>query len=855
MNQPQTTPWPILRSYDRDSLARIAMPIGGIGTGTISLGGRGDLRDWENVNRPAKGFRPRQALLAVHARTADGHATTRALEGPLDASEYEGADGSHAANHGLPRFRNCAFHAAYPFGQVELSDPAVPVTATVEAFNPLVPGDANASGLPIAVLRVRLRNTTDQPLHVGVMAAMTNHIGADGTEGAPAKNVNTFRSDAGLSGLFMQAGDVPATSHNWGSLALTTPAQSGHHVSCRPVVPIHSWGTDLLDLWDDFSADGQLDDVPPGSTPVPNDPLGALAVSLTLAPGQSSAITFVLAWHFPNRPSWSPNGQGAWLNNGRCASGDPIIGNYYTTQFTDAWDAAAKATTRLDALERDTLTFVRAFCDSALPPAVKEAALFNLSTLRTQTCFRTPDGRLYGWEGVFERHGSCLGSCTHVWNYEQAVPFLFGDLARTMREVEFAHATRDDGLMSFRVHLPLEFATKHGMAAADGQMGCVMKLYREWKLSGDDAWLSSLWPKAKAALSFCWIKGGWDADRDGVMEGCQHNTMDVEYYGPNPQMQGWYLGALRAAEEMANHLCDDAFARECRGLFERGRAWMDEHLFNGQYYEHQVRPPAGPDSIADGLRHPRFGARDLSDPDFQLGAGCLVDQLVGQYMAKICGLGDLHDPRHVRTTLGSIFKHNRHEEFFDHFNPMRSYVLGDETALVMASYPLGRRPRHPFPYFNEVMTGFEYTAAVGMMQEGLRGEGLRVIEAIRARYDGRRRNPFDEAECGRHYARAMASWAAVVALTGFSYDARTASIRFAQTEQPATFFWSNGYAWGTFTQRPAENEIEATLAVLGGSVRVAELMIDGREPVRPSTAVVVTPGDPLTVRVGAAAGV
>lgn len=242
-----------------------------------------------------------------------------------------------------------------------------------------------------------------------------------------------------------------------------------------------------------------------------------------------------MTWHFPNRLTWTPK------NNE-----DDLVGNFYASQYQDAWDVAEKTASRLDDLEKETVEFVRAFCESSLPPEVKEAALFNLSTLRSQTCFRTRDGRFYGFEGSSNHGGCCYGSCTHVWNYEQATAFLFGSLARSMREVEFGHATNPDGLMSFRVGLPLNRACDFNRAAADGQMGSIMKMYRDWQLSGDDSLLHSLWPNVKKALEFCWIPGGWDADRDGVMEGCQHNTMDVEYFGPNPQMGIWYLGALRA---------------------------------------------------------------------------------------------------------------------------------------------------------------------------------------------------------------------------------------------------------------------------------------------------------------------
>ena len=324
-------------------------------------------------------------------------------------------------------------------------------------------------------------------------------------------------------------------------------------------------------------------------------------------------------------------------------------------------------------------------------------------------------------------------------------------------------------------------------------------------------------------MEFCWIEGGWDADQDGVMEGCQHNTMDVEYYGPNPQMGIWYLGALRAAEEMARHLGEGEFADKCRSLFENGSAWVDAHLFNGEYYEHEVRPPSDVSAIAPGLLV-GMGAEDLHEPTYQLGSGCLVDQLVGQYMAHVCGLGYLVEPEHVRKTLASILKYNWRDSFAGHFNNMRSYVLGDESGLLMADYPHDR-PKTPFPYFKEVMTGFEYTAAVGMLQEGMEEEGQRCIEAIRARYDGRKRSPFDEAECGHHYGRAMASWAAALAWTGFGWSGVTGTMRFAARE--GRWFWSNGEAWGTCELRKVGNGLQVTLEVLHGSLALWQFGIAG----------------------------
>ena len=841
--------WPSLRVFDQAHLDRIALPIGGIGTGTVSLGGRGDLRDWEIMNRPAKGFVPRLGnqdsvgpFLALFAQEEGQPAVCRLLEGPSPLSEYEGSHGARTPNEHMPRFRGCRFATAYPFGRVTLSDLDVPLEVELKAFNPLVPADADASGIPLAAFTVTLRNRRARAVTASAAISLPNFIGVDGAATSTdwkgdtwptgaRRNRNTARSSEHVTGVLLSSAGVDTAAAAWGTIAIATTAREG--ISRRTAWDSGRWGTPLLDFWDDFAADGRLDQ----RTPLKaiDAPMTSLAVAVVIPPGESRDVTLLLAWHFPNRYTWQPRSQPP--------GPDDRIGNFYTTRYRDAWDVLEIEAPRLDDLRQRTVRFVRAFADSALPPEVKDAALCNLSTLRTQTCFRTADGRFFGYEGSNNHSGCCWGSCTHVWNYEQATAFLFGSLAWSMREIEFAHATDATGLMSFRVQLPLDRAREFGKAAADGQMGCVMKVYRDWQLSGDDAALKELWPHVRRSLEFCWIPGGWDADKDGVMEGAQHNTMDVEYYGPNPQMGLWYLGALKAAEAMARHVGETAFADTCRDLFSRGSAWIDAHLFNGEYYEHQIRPPASADAVAPSLLV-GMGADDITKPDYQLGSGCLVDQLVGQYMAHVVGLGYLVQPERVKTTLASILKYNRRTDLHAHFNPLRSFAVADESALLMASYPR-ERPANPFPYFGEVMTGFEYTAAVGMLYEGMTSEGLQSIRDIRARYDGLKRNPFDEAECGHHYARAMASWAAVLALTGFRYSAVTRELTFAG--KPGRLFWSTGYAWGTgVIIGTARQGWTLTLGVVEGRVTLGAVVIDStRAAIAPERT--LASGESLTV--------
>ena len=797
--------WPVLKKYDQEHIYKIALPVGGIGTGTVSLGGRGNLQDWEIMNRPAKGYNPgsgrnNSAFFTLYTNV-EGKKDLRLLEGPVPFYEYEGSSGAVATNHGLPRFSEVSFETAYPYGQVNLKTPQVPVSVKIKSFNPFIPGNIDDSSIPVAVLDFELTNTSEKSVSFSICGTMQNFIGEDGSQGKAAGNKNTFREDNGFRGIFFTSEGVDKNVDQWGDMALITISEGT--ISYRTAWLPERWGTSILDFWDDLAADGKLDNRKDASS---NKPMASLAISGTLQPDEKKSIRFLITWYFPNRTAWSK----------------VPLKNFYSTKYTSAWDVASKTVPRLPQLEEKTKDFLNAYCNSDLPAEVKEAALFNLSTLRTQTCFRLSDGNFYTWEGCNDKSGCCFGSCTHVWNYETSTAFLFGDLARTMRKVEFAAATNDSGLMSFRVKLPLDNIASFSKVAADGQMGCIIKLYREWQLSGDDNFLKELYPKARSALSYAWKKGGWDADQDGVMEGVQHNTMDVEYYGPNPQMTIWYLGALRAMEEMAKYMKDKDMASKCRKLFLSGSKWTDENLFNGEYYIHRIIVPEK--ETIPGEQLVGMGATDYGNPDYQLGEGCLVDQLVGQYLAHVCDLGYLVKKENISMTLQSIMKYNYVPDMSDHFNCFRSYALGNESALLMAAYPK-TRPVNPFPYFTEVMTGFEYTAAVGMLYEGQTENGLKCIANVRNRYDGRKRNPFDEAECGHHYGRAMASWSAVLALTGFHYSGVTGEIKFGNIT--GKYFWSNGYSYGTVEISESNEGKTLILNVLNGKLDVSKITIEG----------------------------
>ena len=316
--------WPMLRRYDQQHLTRIALPLGGIGTGTVSLGGRGQLQDWEIMNRPAKGYSTvlmgnTAPFFAIHVLEKKA---TKALIGPLEAHEYQHMEGRPVDHHGLPRFASASFETAYPFGQVNLSDQTMPVLVRIKGFNPLIPADADASGLPCAVLTYEVTNTTNQPLTVSVCGSLRNFVGRDGSktnrswkgelepQGAK-QNRNQFRQGSGFSGIYMDSEGVDTADPAWGTFALTTNEPRG--ISYRTSSVSNAWENALLDFWDDFSDDGRLVEK---ARPADEDPMASLAVQKKIGPKQTETFTFLLTWHFPNRFDWSKE----------------RVGNYYTTR-------------------------------------------------------------------------------------------------------------------------------------------------------------------------------------------------------------------------------------------------------------------------------------------------------------------------------------------------------------------------------------------------------------------------------------------------------------------------------------------------------------------------------------------
>jgi len=542
-----------------------------------------------------------------------------------------------------------------------------------------------------------------------------------------------------------------------------------------------------------------------------------LAATVGVPAHGTGTARFVLTWSYPNCVNyWHPVG----VEQEQRDAPPPELDhaewrNHYATRFANSAASAVYCLREWERLRDRTLAFRDALYASTVPPAVLDAAAAALSVLKSPTVLRLEDGTFYGFEGVRVEQGCCEGSCTHVWNYAYALPFLFPDLERSMRDADFRYNAGADGDMTFRLQLPLGRERLGFRPCADGQFGGVIKAYRDWKISGDSAWLRGHWETIKRNISFAWAESNpdrWDADRDGVLEGRQHHTLDMELFGPNSWLNGFYLAALAAGAEMADHFGEADTAAEYRALFARGKAWADANLFNGEYYQQRIdltdrsilQAYAGGDA-AERYRGGRSQVWRYWDDEhgqikYQVAEGCAIDQVLAQWHANISGLGEVFDRGQTRSALAAIYRHNFRRSFREYFNPARLYALDDEAGTVICSYPRAL-PVVPITYAQETMHGFEYQAAGHMIQEGMLAEGVELVKAVRDRYDGSRRNPWNEIECGSNYARSMAAFALLLAYSGFEFDAVRGHVGFSPRveDTPFTAFWSLESGWGTCT--------------------------------------------------------
>lgn len=816
--------------YSGRKLKEISFPLGGIGTGSIGLSGNGSLIDIEIFNRPNKGSSAGYTFFAIRAEYPDGKSITKVLKG--DHNKELSGKHCYAIGFGLghgvrenmmsgfPHFKKVKFDGKFPIATLTFEDDDFPARVILNAFNPFIPLDADNSSIPAAFFDIKVESFLDNIKYTLVFSAenpfqSTQNIKVENDKFTALKLINSGVSEDDLS---------------YGDITIATDCKDGL-VQEYWYRETHSmiWHSKIITFWDELTK-GNLTERH-YDNPAAYD-IGVITTKAVINKNESKDFHFVLSWNVPNCYNyWNPLKD----ENGK----DVTWKNYYTKLFANSTETAFYSLNNWDMLYSKTKNFCKSLHSSTLDKSVIDAISSNISVLKTPTVLRLEDGTFYGWEGVHEQAGSCEGTCTHVWSYAYALCFLFPELERSIRNAEFKYDIDKFGGMDFRTKLPLgREKDPINFPCVDGQMATVTKIYRDWKITGNDEWLRDNWDNIKKILEFAWNEGNsfeWDKDKDGVLEGRQHHTLDVELFGPSSWLEGMYLSALKSASEMADYLGDYEKRDEYLKLFNNGYEWTKQNLYNGKYFIHKIDVKNR--EYVEHFNCPYYWNDEVNEISFQISEGSAIDQMLGQWHANICGLGDIFDKEQRKNALKNMFKNNYKPKLRDVANPWRVFALNDEGGAMICTYPEGSlKPSIPITYGGECMTGFEYAFAGLLISEGFIDEGLQIVKAIRDRYDGEKRNPWNEIECGSNYARTMASFALLPIFSGFKFNLPKNEIGFAPLiEGNFKCFWSLGTGWGDFVKTKKQYKILISSGVLtlqkitiGDLKTVKKVLVDGK---------------------------
>jgi uncharacterized protein (DUF608 family) len=818
-----------------------ALPLGGIGTGNVALAATGALRQWQIHNQgnhlgalPQSLFAVRMACLEppwVYRRLLQSRPLAPAAEpAPMVNDDRDGPFGSIAEQLSYPPVSDTVFRGDYPFAEVEYEDDW-PARVELTAYTPFVPLDADDSGLPLASFTFRITNEFSHPVHGWLFGSLQNAVGWDGAtpiSGARCPilggNRNRVADLAGGTAVLMSADGLVPTAPGSGGMALWTDAPAVPFPQYDDVAAAFTALDSLklltpvvLERWapaDVAAAVAALR--PPVRWPTGPSPegvtwSGGLAVPFYAEPGQAAELRLVLAWHFPNRYAdfdrFGDSDQADWSA--------PLVGNAYAERYLDVESVLTDFAAREASLLASSRAWADALRDGDLPAPVRDTLSVQPALVRSPTTFRDSAGRFFGFEGVLGEStlnwngnfgGSCPLNCTHVWNYEQAVAHLFPDLERTMRDTDWDVLQAPDGHLPHRVLLPLDGPQLHDRPiggptrpALDGMLGTVLKTYREVRNGAGPEWLDRRLPHARRLMEY--VASTWDPAGTGLLTGDQPVTHDISLQGANMFVGGLWLAALRTMQVITERLGFDRESAQYGDRFALAQKAYDDLLWNGEYY-----------------------AQRTAGDDFDFGTGCLSDQLFGQWWAHQLGLGHLLPEEHVRSALRAVVRHNLRHGFRGWDHGYRVFADADDSGLLICTWPRGGRPATPIRYADEVWTGVEYQVAAHCLYEGLVDEGLAVVRAVRARYDGTRRNPYNEIECGDHYSRAMSGWSLLAAWTGSTYDAWAGELTLGLRSRHEPLLAGTG--WGVVDQPDAG---DVTFSVLGGELNLSRIVLPDNE--------------------------
>lgn len=774
----------------KNELQYIGMPIGGIFTGTVYLGGDGRLWLWDIFNENQNGIDPKtiewgmDLHVGKKVRPQDGSAYVQPAKDirPIEQGfAFKIIAGKKTIIKKLEAsdWDEILFEATYPMAKVHYIDHSLGLDITASIFSPFIPLDEKNSGLPCTIYSFSIKNKTTKDITVSILGWLENKIMPKSKKDTDIRQ-NTFESFTNVSILnsSIQLNGTPnqQTLPDYGTMAIgALDNKCKANTSFTLPVVAESFSNQNITATSKTVSDGPL--------------LNSVTTKHTIRGGQTINANYIIGWHFANLK----------LN--------PVIegkGRFYNQQFKNASSVVEYVATHFESLSTQTKLWRQTWYDSTLPWWFLERTFLNISTLSTTTAHRFDSGRFYAWEGV----GCCEGTCMHVWQYAQAMGRIFPAIERDTRErVDLGLSLTSNGMIYYRGEVVKT-------AAIDGQAGTILRIYREHKMSSNKSFLQNNWNKIKLATT--WVINQ-DKNQDGMEDTPIENTLDAVWDGEIAWLVGLCIAAVKAGEQMAIEMGDAAFATTCANYVSKGTKNMEEKLFNGEYFIHK------PDEIKG---REKLGSYNT----------CHIDQVYGQSWAHQVGLGRILDKEKTVSALRALWKYNFTPDVGPYIKERRGwrpYALAGEGGMVMntnpsnEAKPYGENTTWQLGYFHECMSGFEHQVAAHMMAEGMTDEALVLTRMIHDRYHAAKRNPFNEIECSDHYARAMASYGTFISACGFDYDGPNGFISFAPKMSPdkCKVPFTSASGWGSYEQTQNEDHFIAKLHVAYGSLRLNKISL------------------------------
>ena len=785
----------------KNELKYIGMPVGGLHAGTVYVGGDGRLWLWQIYNETYEGahegiepktvewndgttlrkIRPRDGAAYIEPAIADNK---RVLEQGFAISvKFKGKTLIKELNEA--HWDEISFTGTYPVANIKYSSKDFPVAVNLKVYSPFIPLEAEKSALPATLLRLEVVNTTKTAIDVAVLGWMENGASKLTATQKSGKRVNRVVTSKERTSIFSSFEANPdekiAYAVDNGNMCFSLHGpKSKVMASCNPW-PVTS---------ELFNAPEQLE----AGVEAPGSLVGSIGASATVLPGKSMSADYSIAWYF--------NQVNPKLKK---LVKDAEAGYHYGVRFKDAQEVSNFIQSHFKELSSATELWNTTWNDSSLPHWFLERTFVNIGTLATANTYRFANGRFWSWEGV----GACPGTCTHVWQYAQAVGRIFPELERDLRQrVDLGLGFEESGAILFR-------GEQETRPAIDGQAGTILRFYREHQMSADDSFLKTNWPKIKKTVAFLIAQ---DKNGDGMTDTPMENTLDAVWDGEIAWIVGLSIAAVQAAQAMATEVGDNGFAKNCGQYVVAGRANMEKELFNGEYFIH--RPDA------------QQGRKNLGSYNT-----CHIDQVYGQSWTFQVGLPRILSKEKTVSALRALWKYNFTMDVGPYIKTHiggRPYALAGEGGMVMntnphnESKPFGENVSWQLGYFHECMSGFEHQVAAHMMAEDMVEESLILTRAIHDRHHAAKRNPFNEIECSDHYARAMASYGTFLSACGFEYHGPKGYISFAPKWNKENFKapFTSASGWGTYSQVKTVTGQKHTIQLKYGSLTLNKLKFE-----------------------------